>query len=87
MGFPFEARYSVRLRPPDGWDADGRSNLGRTHNTYRLAPDAQGTRLDMTFDLHLRGPYRLMAPFARGFVLRRISREWDDYLRAMESGR
>ncbi len=87
MGFPFAARYLVRLSPPDGWDADGRSNMGHTHNTYRLSPDTEGTRLDLTFDLHLRGPYRLMGPFARGFVLRRISREWDDYVRAMRLGR
>jgi len=87
MGFPFAARFLVRLRPPDGWEADARSNMGHTHNTYRLFSDTEGTRLEMTFDVHLTGPYRLLAPFARGFVLRRISQEWDDYVRAMESGR
>src|SRR6266446_8423976 len=87
MGFPFVARFLVHLRPPDGWEADARSNMGHTHNTYRLFSDTEGTRLEMTFDVHLTGPYRLFAPFARGFVLRRISQEWDDYVRAMESGR
>ena len=87
MGFPFAARFLVRLRPPDGWEADARSNMGHTHNTYRLFSDTEGTRLEMTFDVRLTGPYRLFAPFARGFVLRRISQEWDDYVRAMESGR
>ncbi len=87
LGFPFAARYLVRLQPPDGWEADGRSNMGHTHNTYRLSEDPEGTRLDVAFDLHLTGPYRVVAPFARGFIVRRISREWDDYVRAMESGR
>src|SRR2546427_12431759 len=87
MGFPFVARFHVRLRPPDVWEADARSNMGRTHNTYRRFSDPEGTRLEMTFDVRLTGPYRLLAPFARGFVLRRISQEWDDYVRAMESGR
>ena len=87
MGFPFVSRSLVRLRPPDTWEADGRSNMGHTHNTYRLFSETEGTRLEMTFDLHLRGPYRLFAPFARRFTVRRISREWDDYVRAMQSGR
>ena len=87
MGFPFVAQYIVRLRPPDGWEADARSNMGRTHNTYKLFPDVEGTRLEMTFDVHLRGPYRLFAPFGRGFIVRKISREWDDYVRAMDAGR
>ena len=87
MAFPFVARFHVRLRPPDGWEADARSNMGYTHNTYRLFSDTEGTRLEMTFDVHLTGPYRLFAPFARGFIVRRTSREWDDYVRAMESGR
>ena len=87
MGFPFVSRSLVRLRPPDTWEADGRSNMGHTHNTYRLFPETDGTRLEMTFDLHLRGPYRLFAPFARRFTVRKISREWDDYVRAMQSGR
>ena len=88
MAFPFVARFLVRLRPPDGWEADARSNMGHTHNTYRLFPDSEkGTRLEMTFDVHLTGPYRLFAPFARGFIVRKTSREWDDYVRAMQSGR
>src|SRR5882762_5708767 len=87
MGFPFVARFLVRLRPPDGWEADARSNMGRTHNTYRLFSDPEGTRLEMTFDVHLTGPYRLFAPFARGFIVRKTSREWDDYVSAMQSGR
>ena len=64
MAFPFVARFLVRLQPPDGWEADGQSNMGHTHNTYRL-----------------------FAPFARGFIVRKTSREWDDYVRAMQSGR
>jgi len=28
MGFPFVSRSLVRLRPPDTWEADGRSNMG-----------------------------------------------------------
>jgi hypothetical protein len=87
MGFPFVSRSLVRLRPPDAWEADGRSNMGRTHNTYRLFSETDGTRLEMTFDIHLMGPYRLFAPFARRFTVRRISREWDDYVQAMQSGR
>ena len=87
MAFPFVARFLVRLLPPNGWEADGQSNMGHTHNTYRLFPDKDGTRLEITFDVHLTGPYRLFAPFARGFVIRKTSREWDDYVRAMESGR
>jgi len=87
MGFPFRARFSVSLHPPNGWEADGQSNMGRTHNDYRLTPEAGGTRLDIAFDTHLTGPYRLMSPFARGFITRRLSCEWDDYVRAMESGR
>ena len=87
MAFPFVARFLVHLRPPDGWDADARSNMGHTHNTYRLFSETEGTRLEMTFDVHLTGPYRLFAPFARGFIVRKTSREWDDYVRAMQSGR
>ena len=87
MAFPFVARFLVRLQPPDGWEADGQSNMGHTHNTYRLFSDTEGTRLEMTFDVHLAGPYRLFAPFARGFIVRKTSREWDDYVRAMDSGR
>jgi len=87
MAFPFAARFLVRLRPPDGWEADARSNMGHTHNTYRLVSDKERTRLEVTFDVHLTGPYRLFAPFARGFIVRKTSREWDDYVRAMESGR
>lgn len=87
MAFPFAAQYSVQLSPPDRWTADGRSNMGRTHNEYRLAAESDGTRLDATFDIHLAGPYRLMSPFAHGFIARRLSNEWDDYIRAMESGR
>ena len=87
MGFPFVSRSLVRLRPPDTWEADGRSNMGHTHNTYRLFSETEGTRLEMTFDVHLTGPYRLLAPFARGFIIRKTAREWDDYVRAMQSGR
>jgi hypothetical protein len=87
MAFPFVARYRIRLRPPDGWDADAHSNMGHTRNTYRLSSDAEGTRLEMTFDVHLTGLYRLLAPFARGFIVGKISREWDDYVRAMQVGR
>lgn len=87
MAFPFVARFHVRLRPPDGWEADARSNMGYTHNMYRLLSDTEGTRLEMTFDVHLTGPYRLFAPFARGFIVRKTSREWDDYVSAMQSGR
>ena len=87
MGFPFAARLSVQLSPPDGWRADGRSNMGRTHNEYRLAPESEGTRFDASFDIHLTGLYRLMSPFARDFIARRLSNEWEDYVRAMESGR
>jgi hypothetical protein len=87
MAFPFVARFLVRLRPPDDWEADARSNMGHMHDTYRLFSDAEGTRLEMTFDIHLTGPYRLFAPFARGFILRKTSREWDDYVHAMQSGR
>jgi len=87
MAFPFVARFLVHLRPPDGWDADARSNMGHTHNTYRLFSETEGTRLEMTFDVHLTGPYRLFAPFARGFIVRKTSREWDDYVLAMQSGR
>src|SRR5205823_10708573 len=43
MAFPFVARYRIRLRPPDGWEADARSNMGHTHNAYRLFSDAEGT--------------------------------------------
>ena len=87
MGFPFAARFQVELEPPHGWKADGRSNMGRTLNTYRLWSEPDGTRLEITFDLRLSGPYRVMTPFARGYVLRRLSKEWEDYARAMESGR
>ena len=86
MGFPFAAQFSVQLSPPERWIADGQSNMGRTHNEYRLAPDSDGTRIDIAFDLHLTGLYRLMSPFARGLIARRLSNEWDDYVRAMESG-
>jgi len=87
MGFPFVARFLVRLRPPGSWEADARSNMAHTHNTYRLFSDMEGTRFEMTFDVRQRGPYRLFAPFARGFIVRNTSREWDDYVGAMESGR
>jgi len=87
MGFPFAARFQVELEPPHGWKADGRSNMGRTLNTYRLWSEPDGTRLEITFDLRLSGPYRVITPFARGYVLRRLSKEWEDYARAMESGR
>src|SRR5204862_6120482 len=86
MAFPFVARFLVHLRPPDGWEADARSNMGHTHNTYRLFSETEGTRLEMTFDVHLTGPYRLFAPFASGFIVRNTSRGWGGYVRAMESG-
>src|SRR5438094_8629545 len=53
MAFPFVARFLVRLRPPDGWEADARSNMGSAQQTYRLFPDKDSTRLDMTLDVHL----------------------------------
>jgi len=86
MGFPFRARFRVRLHPPEAWEAEGRSNMGHTRNTYRLHAEAEGTRLELTMDLHLIGPYRLLTPFVRGFVERRVAREWGDYARAMEAG-
>src|SRR5213593_2466716 len=66
MGFPFIARYLVRLLPPDGWDADAHSNMGQTHNTYRLFSDTDGTRLEMTFDVHLRGLTACSRPSREG---------------------
>ncbi len=87
MAFPFAAHFSVTISPPDRWEAEGRSNMGRTHNEYCLTQESNGTRINAAFDIHLTGPYRLMSPFARGFIARRLSREWDDYVRAMESGR
>ena len=87
MGFPFRARFHVDLKPPSAWDADGHSNMGRTSNRYRLSRVAEGTRLDITFEVHLRGPYRLMTPFVRGFIQRRLEAEWADYARAMEASR
>lgn len=86
MAFPFTARFLVRLSQPDAWVADGRSNVGRTHNTYRLSEVPEGTELVVTFDLQLTGAYRMFTPFVRGYVLRRLSREWADYVRAMEAG-
>src|SRR6266581_6794498 len=74
MGFPFAAKFHVQLRPPDGWEADARSNMGRTRNTYSLFAEPGGTRLHITFDVHLGGPYFLMTPFARGFMTRRIAK-------------
>src|SRR5437762_14372884 len=61
--------------------------MGYTHNTYRLFSETEGIRLEMTFAVHLTGPYRLFAPFARGFIVRKPSRAWDRYVRAMASGR
>jgi hypothetical protein len=75
---------------------DGLANLG-TEAQQRieregegwpmLFSDTEGTRLEMTFDVRLTGRYRLLAPFARGFIARKTSREWDDYVRAMQAGR
>src|SRR3989442_12563485 len=48
IGFPFVSRSLVRLRPPDTWEADGRSNTGQTHNTYRLFSEPEGSRLRMS---------------------------------------
>lgn len=85
MGFRFRARFIVSLLPPDHWEADARSNMGESHIEYRLQPDGDATRIEIGGDVRLHGAYRLMAPFARRYVRNRMSREWDDYVRAMES--
>lgn len=87
MGFPYRAHFLVRLHPPDRWVADAASNMGSSHIEYRLMPQGNGTRIELAGEVHLRGPYRLVTPFAGGFFRRKISAEWDDYVGAMESGR
>lgn len=79
------ARYTVRLHPPDRWEADVTSKMGTGHDEYRLFPDGHGTRIEIWFNLHPRGPYRLIAPFYAGRLRRRLSALWDDFVRAMES--
>jgi hypothetical protein len=87
LGMPGAVHYTVRLRPPDGWDADGRSHMGTGHNEYRLASEGEGTRITVTFALAPRGGYRILAFFARPFLVRRLSRLWRDFARDMEEGR
>ena len=85
LGPSFVARYRIRVHPPDRWEAHVTSKLGSRHDEYRLSPDSTGTRIDIGFDLHPRGPYRLIAPFYVGRLRRRLSSLWDDFAAAMES--
>jgi len=85
MMLPFKARFDVILNHPDRWEAKANSNLGTAHNEYSLTEVPDGTRLDMRFNISLKGmmkPFSLiMKPYVRG----KIEREWDDYIRAMEN--
>ncbi len=85
LGRPVAVRTVVRLHPPDRWEADGQSRMGSVRDEYRLTEEPGATRLDIVFDLHPRGIYRVLAPFALPALRRRLSRLWDDFARAMES--
>lgn len=87
LGMRLSARYAVRLHPPDRWEADSASRMGNGHNEYRLAPSDNGTRITITFDLRPRGVYRIPGAFAGPLLRVRLSRLWDDFVRAMEEGR
>ncbi len=87
LGRPVAVRYVVRLHPPDRWEADGQSRMGSVRNEYRLTSEPGTTRLDITFDMRPRGVYRVLAPFARPALRRRLSRLWDDFVHAMETAR
>jgi len=85
MMMPFKARFEVRLNHHDRWEANAKSNLGSTHNEYKLTEVPEGTRLDMRFNISLKG---LMKPFSlvmKPYVRSKIQREWDDYILAMEN--
>ncbi len=85
LGRPTPVRYLVRLQPPDRWRATGASRYGGVESEYRLTPAPDGTRIDIAFDLRPRGPYRLIAPFVRRPLRRRLNRLWDDFVREMEA--
>lgn len=85
LGVAYTGRVLVHLYPPDRWEADLRSTAGSAHTVYRLRPEGDGTLLTIAIDVRLRWQYRLFALVARGIVRRRLSREWDDYVRAIEA--
>ncbi len=84
MMMPFKARFEVRMYPPDRWEADGESNLGTAHNEYQLIDVPEGTRLDMHFNIELKGIMKLFSIMMKPYVRGRIEKEWDDYVRAMD---
>ena len=85
MLLSFKARFEVRLHYPDWWEANAQSNLGTAHNEYRLIDVPEGTRLDMRFNINLKGLLRPFSLIMKPYVRNRIKKEWDDYIRAMEN--
>jgi Polyketide cyclase / dehydrase and lipid transport len=64
----------LRLRPPDTIevDEDKRRYTGTFLNTFEAVPD--GTRYTVAADIHLKGWYKLAAPFVGGYVRRQLMR-------------
>lgn len=87
LGMSARVRYVVRLHPPDRWEADAMSPMGTGHNEYRLSPDGGTTRIDVRFNLHPRGGYRILGAFAAPLLRLRLARLWSDFARDMEEGR
>ena len=85
LGVTYTGRVLVQLHPPDWWEADLRSSAGDAHTAYRLSPEGEGTRIHIVIDVRLPWRYRVFTPIARRIVRRRLSSEWDDYVRAMEA--
>src|SRR2546428_4896465 len=85
LGVAYTGRVVAHMHPPDWWEADLQSSAGDAHTVYRLSPEGEGTRINITIDVRLPWRYRVFTPIARWIVRRRLSSEWDDYVRAMEA--
>jgi hypothetical protein len=81
---PFDSKVTVKLHPPDRWEADSALSFGTSHNEYRVTEVPDGTRLDISLDITIHGMKRLLSTPLKPYVQRQIEKEWDDYVRAME---
>ncbi len=79
---PFKARIQVQLHPPDWWEADAVFSFGKTHVEYKLTDTSRGTRLDVT--IRMRGFLVSLFSPLKGYFAKKIDREWNDYVNAME---
>ena len=81
---PFDAKITVKLHPPDWYEANSIFTLGVAHNEYRLTEVPEGTSLNNRFDIKVNGWKQIIAPVAKPYFQHQIEKEWDDYVRTME---